>query len=333
MEWEGGQIKHALWQQILAFFIWSYKEFKSETQVRLFYHRDSRRWAAWAFPQRPTGMTTNEIADHPDVSLQRAQFPDPWILLGTVHHHCNIGAFQSGTDRSNEDAQEGLHMTVGYLEKDTLDLHGRVIVRNTQYDCGFDHWFELPEVAAALPVKLHDILLKFFLTQPPPADTAFPEQWKTNCIRPAPTTSMGFHQGRMPVSGGAVTYPRQLTLVRTDLRAQFTPIELEFMGAVDLLLTQERITQTALDSIMFGDHTTIPLNAKDMELFNEVFKLAAKGGIVKARVDELIDKWDFETVLKELKAPGQHDIAPVLSASATNPNPPFKENTGLVNVK
>jgi hypothetical protein len=53
-------------------------------------------------------------------------------MFGTVHHHCSSSAFQSGTDHSDELSREGLHFTIGNLDKPfDLDIHARITIGKT----------------------------------------------------------------------------------------------------------------------------------------------------------------------------------------------------------
>lgn len=42
---------------------------------------------------------------------------DGWYAVGTIHSHCDFGAFHSGTDTHDADDMDGLHMTIGMIGK------------------------------------------------------------------------------------------------------------------------------------------------------------------------------------------------------------------------
>ena len=198
--WTGGRIPVALWREVLAFFKWSYDTTKSEVQVRLFYNPKTKEWKAHAFPQeKGTSLAAREIEKHPNREEDMALFKG-WRMWGTVHHHCSIGAFQSGTDRTDEESQAGIHITVGHMDKPEHDLHSRVsviipgelneagdaIVRPAQklfLEPNLIDWFALnTESSAHIPVELHPIVLKHYLTRAATADEKFPDRWKDNVI-------------------------------------------------------------------------------------------------------------------------------------------------------
>jgi len=182
LSWKGGKIPIEEWNKILAFFKWSYDETKSETQVRLLYNPTENKWAAWAFPQEHgTGMTTKEI-DGVDKDTQREKFSG-YIVNGTVHHHCSSSAFQSGTDKDNEQSQDGVHITVGHMDTQKYDIHARVCRSNSMYSCSYSEWFDYPdEWTSILPKKFINEAVKEVLVTPP-SEPSFPEEWKSNLIK------------------------------------------------------------------------------------------------------------------------------------------------------
>lgn len=201
--YKGPKIPLTLWREILTFFQWSYNTTKSEVQVRLFRHRKTGEWKAWALPQeKGSGMTTKEI-EHPNREADMKQFAE-YDNVGTVHHHCAMGAFQSGTDKSDEANQPGFHITVGHMDKQVYDLHTRIIVtvpgeldkegkvvraaQTFQFESVLTDWFELPEpIRKVIPEQFQGSVLDSFLKGA--ADVTkekFPDRWKENLIERPP---------------------------------------------------------------------------------------------------------------------------------------------------
>lgn len=309
MRWIGGKIQFTMWAQILAFFEWSQKTHHSEVQVRLYYNPEARKWGVWAFPQEPNGMTTKELPDHVDTAPQRAQFRPPWILLGTVHHHCTSSAFQSGVDKDNETSQEGIHITVGGMGSAEYSIHGRILVRQQSYGengvIPWDAWFELPEAAAALPVGLHAKILEFYLKNPPPADTAFPEQWKTNCHPPMRTHTVyqggawdHASSGRGGAAMAAAMSSSRTYIIKTDLRGQFTDKQVAFMQDAVKLMDECKLDHNEADTIIAAEPQV--LNAADKLFAEAMFAAGTKYGLDEATVDQMFDQWDFTVVLDAL---------------------------------
>lgn len=196
-KWNGPKITREVWNEVLAFFRWTFTEHGSESQVRMFVH-PQHGWRAWAFPQRErTGMAAQELdvndAGYERTIQQRAMFnPDEgWMYFATVHHHCAASAFQSGTDEANERSQDGIHITVGNMGSPQHSIDVRM------YYCGFKlgsfdmSWFwdvgnELELIPAHLKKLLPDNVSHMTaLNQmgiPAPAETTFNATWKENVV-------------------------------------------------------------------------------------------------------------------------------------------------------
>jgi len=43
-------------------------------------------------------------------------------IVGTIHSHCNFSAYHSGTDTHDADGHDGLHMTIGHVHEEKLDI-------------------------------------------------------------------------------------------------------------------------------------------------------------------------------------------------------------------
>lgn len=147
IHWHGAKIKPWLWKGIKSFMLWSYQQFKSEAQLRLYYNDRLNRWRAMVLPQYiGTGMFSAEIPNHENM-LDLHQFvreADGWYEYGTVHHHCTAGAFQSGTDHRDEQSRPGLHITLGNITSNVLDIHARYVRPNDklQYKVALPNWIE-----------------------------------------------------------------------------------------------------------------------------------------------------------------------------------------------
>jgi len=124
-EFHGKPIPMFMWHDIMHCMKQTQDQFNSEALVFLFYDADSNQpWSWWLPPQQTNGMTVKSLPDDPEYKKQRAKYPD--LMLGTVHHHCTSSAFQSGTDEADEVNREGLHFTIGHLNKAKFDIHFRM---------------------------------------------------------------------------------------------------------------------------------------------------------------------------------------------------------------
>ncbi len=190
--YQGPKIPPEEWRKVLAFFKWTFTEHDSESQVRAWVNPTAGTWRFWAMKQEArTGMSAREIAVAETEEEARARFEswgfepsDDWIAFGTVHHHCRAGAFQSGTDEQDEKDQEGLHITIGSMQKDHYDMHARFYVNKVKFhpvDMTL-FWNIGAELEPIIPANVQDIVARHQMTIP--SDSEFPEVWKTN-VQPA----------------------------------------------------------------------------------------------------------------------------------------------------
>jgi len=203
MRWSGSKIPQAVWREIVGFFQWSQEDTKSETQVRLLLNADTGEFKAWAFPQKyGTGMTAKELSDHADYErqLNEQMAGGNWIKFGTVHHHCSVGAFQSGTDSSDE-TEMGIHITLGNIGSPRHSIHGRVSLTipgtlapdgtaatkasHAYYPAVFADWFDCPDMPIVLTENLREEIVKHILCTPV-EKPEFPPAWAENLIKSAP---------------------------------------------------------------------------------------------------------------------------------------------------
>lgn len=201
LTWTGPKL-NAIWPEIMAFFRWTYDTTHSESQVRLFVNHNLQEWKAWAFPQKAkTGMSARELDEKDDGYdiAQRAQFDDTWHYWGTVHHHCSAQAFQSSTDTANERNQDGIHITVGNVDKEQCSIHYRVYVDGFELTSVklTEFWDIGSEVINTIPVHLRRYLQASWMEDlarvqmgiQPPKDQEINQQWKDNIIDVNPPVS------------------------------------------------------------------------------------------------------------------------------------------------
>lgn len=203
IRWKGAKMPHSLWVQILAFFRWtvdSTKPSPDEALIRIYYNERTEQWAAWAPPQRGVGMSVKSVPEHPN--WKQEEELSGFQLLGTGHHHCLGSAFQSGTDKEDEALGNGLHFTVGNLDKDFVSLHARAVFNRNMQEVCLSGWVDIADKyknIKNLPEEFLPTAYKYSLTTNPPPTTEFPAQWKENFLKwnwNSPTQgSVGFNNG------------------------------------------------------------------------------------------------------------------------------------------
>tara|TARA_Y100001937_G_scaffold93805_1_gene127114 strand:+ start:67 stop:1164 length:1098 start_codon:yes stop_codon:yes gene_type:complete len=302
LEWKGGKIPIAVWNQVLSFFKWSYDETHSETQVRLLYHPKDNHWVAWAFPQEHgTGMTAKEI-DGDEKDKQRARFAG-YTACGTVHHHCSSGAFQSSVDHNNEISQDGVHITVGNMDKNMYDIHARVCRKGVMYGCDYSQWFEYPkEWDGILPKRFISPALEEKLITPP-SESSFPEEWKENLIkverRPVhstykPRSNYGYQTNHYAGAGFRKTYNQPCSVpVQSNLSlpAEYTLEEKKeaMRKVIDVVTDEKQDCYLSIDEL-----SQCYIYAIVPDIIEGLFELIKEYGIKEEEFTEIIDEIDNE---------------------------------------
>ena len=141
-----------------AFFLAAYEKFRSEAVVLLLANPADRTWRI-EVPLQEVGEGSLHVKYDP----ASVAIPEGFRPFGTIHSHASIGAFHSGTDDRDEFSSDGLHLTVGNLDKPCRSYSARWIF------CGKAFPAELSDVieAPALPVVDPDCMTKISLKSVP----------------------------------------------------------------------------------------------------------------------------------------------------------------------
>ncbi len=197
--WKKARLTYDQWCQCVAFLRWSQKTHHEEAMMTFFYNGTQDRWAVDVFPQRPMGMTVKLLEEHPDYAAVRMQYGADWAQAGSIHHHCNMTAFQSGTDHDDEKDRDGIHITLGKMSEPLVDIHMRAVFDGVTYKTNIFDWIEMPDCVAQLPKHVLKADDKFFGSLFLGIDEhPFPEIWKSRIIKFQPQgqtvlTGMGVH--------------------------------------------------------------------------------------------------------------------------------------------
>ena len=84
---------------------------QTEAMVYIIHHPVEDRFNLWVPEQYVSGASVS-------YRLQPGQIKGGWQAVGTIHSHCNFGAFHSGTDQHDMDGMPGLHITIGHVDRD-----------------------------------------------------------------------------------------------------------------------------------------------------------------------------------------------------------------------
>lgn len=59
-----------------------------------------------------------QTAHHAGVKAKVDTIPSGAALVGSIHSHCDFGAFHSGTDTHDADGHDGIHITLGHVNRE-----------------------------------------------------------------------------------------------------------------------------------------------------------------------------------------------------------------------
>jgi|GEM_PF-2792208 len=120
------KIPFETFMQIFHFMRTIYKDKKTECNVILFYNPTEKRWS----PVVPNQTVTHSSVHYED---GLAGGKDGRLKVGTFHSHCDFGAFHSGGDDRDEEHFDGIHITMGHVDKDTPTLSVSLVVNGIRF--------------------------------------------------------------------------------------------------------------------------------------------------------------------------------------------------------
>jgi hypothetical protein len=94
--------------QALDFFRKVYTAKSAEAEVLILYNKETKKFKLFVPYQHVSGTSVNSVYDPRDI-------PAGYVEVGTIHSHCEMGAFHSGTDTGDASNFNGLHLTVGHV--------------------------------------------------------------------------------------------------------------------------------------------------------------------------------------------------------------------------
>lgn len=107
-------IPAAMIGQAWSFFRSIYNKNKSEAMLDLYHHRE-HGYRFFVPPQIASGggVKCLRIPEHIEVG---------WRLVGTIHSHCDMSAYHSGTDTHDAEGHDGIHFTIGKVTHNPCEI-------------------------------------------------------------------------------------------------------------------------------------------------------------------------------------------------------------------
>ena len=111
-------------RQTVAFFRAVYRKMKTEAAVLLHYNEATNEFCLTCPEQEVSGAS---------VAYDSSDRIDEFLLVGSLHSHCGFSAFHSGGDRNDEEAFDGLHITIGNNDSDQFSVVSSLVINGNRF--------------------------------------------------------------------------------------------------------------------------------------------------------------------------------------------------------
>jgi len=101
-----------------------YEKYHSEMNTILHYNPERRQFRI---------EVPEQEVSHGGVDYESDLTYDGYLRIGTIHSHCDFGAFHSGTDKDDEETWDGIHITVGHVNSDHLTITASIVANGSRF--------------------------------------------------------------------------------------------------------------------------------------------------------------------------------------------------------
>lgn len=112
--------------QIKEFFRAVVKKYHAESEVTLYYNPEKQHYKLHV----PQQFVSHASVHYRRVGTIHLEEMEGYLRVGTIHSHCDFGAFHSGTDVDDESDFDGLHVTFGHNDKDAFTISASLVINN-----------------------------------------------------------------------------------------------------------------------------------------------------------------------------------------------------------
>ena len=120
-----------LFMQIRLFFRAVYRQYKSEAIVLLYFNEEKQEYKI---------VAPFQYVSHAYLEYEPNFHEDGFKLVGSIHSHANFSAFHSGIDHRDEASFDGLHITIGDVNKKRFSVSIEVVVNNNRFPQQSEDW-------------------------------------------------------------------------------------------------------------------------------------------------------------------------------------------------
>lgn len=106
--------------QALTFFRKVFDKYHAEAYVTLLFSSKLNQYRLYCPKQKVSAASVNyDRTDQPSFEDRQA---NDWQMVGTIHSHCDFSAYHSGTDIGDEDTFDGIHITLGHVNRTQFSI-------------------------------------------------------------------------------------------------------------------------------------------------------------------------------------------------------------------
>ncbi len=118
------KIPGSVFAKIYSFFKEVYKEYYSECVALLYYNLETKKYKTYIPKQEVSGASLDYVKDK--------TFKNH-VLMCSIHSHGSMSAFHSGTDSDDEKNFDGLHITLGKMNHDVMDISASIVTNGSRF--------------------------------------------------------------------------------------------------------------------------------------------------------------------------------------------------------
>lgn len=116
--------------QALTFFRKVFEQHHAEAYVTLLYSGKLAQYRLWCPKQKVSMSSVNyDRTDQPSYEDRQA---NDWQMVGTIHSHCDFSAYHSGTDVGDEATFDGIHITLGHVNKAQFSMASSIAINEVR---------------------------------------------------------------------------------------------------------------------------------------------------------------------------------------------------------
>lgn len=156
------KIPYQLFLSIEMFFDDTFKKYKSEAAVLLYYNQAENKWA-YCVPQQTVSAAsvsydiakgaTYVIEDNLEAGIDKLPEGE-WSQVGSIHSHASMSAFHSGVDDKDEFGFDGIHITIGGFNKPVHEYACRVMFGKKDFKKTLEEVVDCPIISGRRPGDL-----------------------------------------------------------------------------------------------------------------------------------------------------------------------------------